>query len=244
MKRLYIGVVALLVVASAALWACGGSDDNNNDNNSNTPTESASTTPENTQESSDTPSLSDGNTSADFQDLIDKVKLKEAKVAYDFSFSGGGSDTSGSFTLYSKPPDKARFDVNSGDGNFTIISSGGNTYYCDSSSSTCINSPVGAGSFPFIALFQNPDQLASYAGVSTSDLKHSTKTVAGQDADCYGGSAEGGTGEVCFSNDGILLSIHGGSGGTTTSIEATSVEGSVSDSDLEPPYPVQSIPGQ
>jgi hypothetical protein len=61
------------------------------------------------------------------------------------------------------------------------------------------------------------------------------------------GTIEGeqGSAEYCFSSDGILLLLTGSGpeGAGEFRLEATSVEGEVSDADLEPPFPVMEIPG-
>jgi hypothetical protein len=55
---------------------------------------------------------------------------------------------------------------------------------------------------------------------------------------------QSGSAEYCFNDDGLLLRLDGGSeGGANFTLEATSVEGSVADADLELPYDVLDITG-
>ena len=70
------------------------------------------------------------------------------------------------------------------------------------------------------------------------------RKIAGQDGTCYVvfDKDVNETTTTCFNDDGVLLAIES-QAADGLSFEATSVEGDVSDSDFEPPYPVQEIPG-
>jgi hypothetical protein len=181
-----------------------------------------------------TPSSSANNGAPNLSDLVNKVGTKTVKATY--TFSGTGATGEETFTLYSRRPD-SRVDVTSGGQTSIFISAGGTDYICYDSSQTCSVSPVPlASTLPFLAFVTDPQALS---GVVGSGLDHSTKTVAGEDADCYSASAAGATSEVCFNNDGILVRLHAGVSGSDFTMEATSVSGTVSDSDLTPPYSVQ-----
>ena len=226
MKHLHIWLLVGLVIAGGAFMACGGKKKTTN------PT--ATTSSGATTEPSDTPTNGDGDGDRSLDDLIDQVGTQTVKATY--TFSGTGATGEETFTIYSRPPD-SRVDVTSGGSTSILISAGGTDYICDDSSQTCSVSPVPLGAtLPFLGFLTDPDTLASAV---SSDLDHSTETIAGQDADCYSASAAGATSEVCFNDDGILVRLHVDVSGAEYTMEATSVEGTVSDSDLEPPYPVQ-----
>ncbi len=221
MKGLHIWLLVALVIAGGAFMACKSSK-------KSTTTKPTATQTSATKVSGTTPSATGGGTSV--SDLVNNLATKTIKASYSFSASAGG--TTETFTLYNKPPNR-RLDVTSGGETSTYISADGKDYICIATDQSCTVSPVPLTSaLPFLAFFTNPQTLSGIVG---SGLNHSTKTIAGEGADCYSASAQSQTGEVCFNHDGILVSLSGG--GIT--LEATSVSGTVADSDLTPPYPVQ-----
>jgi hypothetical protein len=247
-KGLHIWLLVALVITGGAFMACKSSK------KSTTPTatksSSATKVSSATTASGTTPSATGGDASAALAALEGKAATKEVKAAYDFTSTSSGSTEQGTFTLYSKPPDW-RFDFSSGGTTGSIISVGGKSYLCTpDGGGTCIeSSSLSQVPLPFLSIFTDPTTLSSMIGANLSDanINRSSKTIAGQSADCFavaGGAAGAvGTGEVCLSSDGVLLSITANSAGTEFTLSATSVEGTVSASDLTPPYPVQSIPG-
>jgi len=228
-KNLHIWLLVALVIAGGAFMACKSDKKKTTE-----PTATASA--DTTMEPSDTPSASDGGNgdAPSLDDLVSNVGSKTVKATY--TFSGTGATGEETFTLYSRPPD-SRVDLTSGGSTSIFISAGGTDYICDDGSQTCSVSPIPLGStLPFLALVTDPQALSGAVG---SDLDHSTETIAGQDADCYSASAAGATSEVCFNDDGILVRLHASVGGSDFTMEATSASSTVSDADLEPPYPVE-----
>lgn len=228
-------VATIVIVGGLALFGC---------KSKKTKTSPAATrsTASATTVTSGTPSTSGGDASSRLSDLESKLSKKEVKAAYTYTSTVGGTEQKGTFTLYSKPPDW-RFDFESGGQTGSIITTGGNSYLCTpdgSGSGTCIQSSSFNSALPFFSFFTDPTSLSSVLG---SDVNHSTKKVAGGDADCFSGSVQGSQGELCFNGDGVLVSLSGGNSSTDFKLEATSVEGTVSASDLTPPYPISSIPG-
>lgn len=250
--RLWLAAGALLLVLFLA--ACS-SDSNDNGDNGNTDGQATAT------EAMDdaTPVDGDGNTgdepSGDVNDelqrLADEFGISEVKITYNFSASGGGSDEEGTMTLYWKPPDAWRLDFSSAEsGDFTIISAPDASYLCTSEEQQCIASPLGSIPVPFLNIFTDPNGLNDLIDTSLGgvDVRRSSTEIAGQDASCFSvsGTVEGesGEGEYCFRDDGVLLRLRGGGDASgSVSLEATNVEDSVSDSDLEPPYDTVDIPG-
>ncbi|MGH7484500.1 MAG: hypothetical protein ACREMY_02705, partial [bacterium] len=202
-----------------------------------TPSSNGGTTPAATSGSSG------NNGSSSLSDLADNLKDKEGKVSYTFtSTAADGTQTGGTFVIYLKPGVGSRFDFDDGTGSTgSFITNSDGTYIC--SSDVCFSSPTGTDVNPFIGLFTDPQTLLNEVG-DVANVDHSSKTVAGQDADCYSASNDQGAGELCFSHSGLLLSIKGtDADGTGIDFVATSADNSVSDSDFDLPYPVQSIPG-
>ncbi len=231
MTAVRIWLLIAIVVGGAAFMACKSSG---NKTAKPTVTQSSSATASSMTPSSSDTTPSSGNGAPNLNDLANNVATQTVKATYTLSSSGAGQSFEGTFTLYSRPPD-SRVDFTSQGTTSIFISAGGKNYSCETD--VCTEVPVSLGTaLPFLAFFTNPQQLSGLVG---SDVNHSTKTIAGQDADCYSGSVQGAGGEVCFNSDGMLVSVHGSAGGEEYTMEATSVEGTVSDSDLAPPYPVQ-----
>ncbi len=248
MKYIRLWIILAATLGSILLFACGGDDDDNNDNGptATTSSDGANETPEATDDQG-----ASGNSGDELRDLAAGLAEHEAKIAYDFSSSAGGTSSSGSFTLYWKPPDTWRVDIDMDGSQSTLISREGKSYICSSDGGTgqCIESPV-AAPLPFLGLFTNPSSLADLVDTELGgiDFDKSSEQIAGQDATCYSasGSVQGqaGSAEYCFNDDGLLLRLDGGSAGATFTLEATNVEGSVADADLELPYDILQIPGQ
>ncbi len=77
-------------------------------------------------------------------------------------------------------------------------------------------------------------------GVDTSQRK-----IAGVDAACFTAKSDlagQGEGEVCFSDEGLLLYMSSEVDGASTVFEATSVSTDVTDADFEPPYEIIELP--
>jgi hypothetical protein len=197
----------------------------------------------------------DGGSNSELQNLASGLGDNEAKIAYDFSSGTGEPDSTGSFTIFYKSAEAWRVDMELSGDTATFITKDGTTYMCTGDGSgggQCLAYP-GAFPLPFLTYFTEPDALAGLITAETGglDFSKSDDTIAGQDAICYSasGSISGqeGSAEYCFSDDGMLLRLDGGSDvGGAFLLEATSVEGSVSDADLELPYEILdiTIPGQ
>ncbi len=93
-------------------------------------------------------------------------------------------------------------------------------------------------------LFDIPREIAE--GVEDVGLVDSSqRTIAGVDATCFTVSsalAGLGEGEVCFSDDGLLLYLSSETNGDSSTFEATSVSTDVTDADFEPPYEIFELP--
>jgi hypothetical protein len=256
MKRLYLLLVAGLLVLGALMIACNDKKDDDGDNGGPTATTSAGETPSEGETPDDGGNGDgDGDAQAELQGLAGEFANREAKVTYDFTSSAAGTESTGSFTLFWKPPDSWRMDMTMADSPpITMISSGGTSYTCsgdDAGGGSCFASTAGAIPIPFLSYFTDPSQLNSlvdstFAGV---DVDRFDETIAGQDGSCFraSGSVEGesGSGEWCFTDDGLMLRVRATAEGSGTfTLEATSIGEGVTDADFEPPYEIMTIPGQ
>lgn len=246
--RLWFVAAALLAVLLFA--ACGGDDDDGNGNgNGGEPTAAAT-------DVGGTPGDGGGNgeTSGDVEDDLRNIAanfgLRESKISYEFSAAGTESST---MTFYWKPPSSWRVDIGAEEGDISVISTPDGTYTCfaEGGEGQCFQSPGDeALPVPFLDIFTDPAELNDLIDTSLGDvdINRDERSIAGQDATCYSvsGEIEGeqGSAEYCFSGEGLLLLLRaGGSESGEFSMEATSVETSVSDSDLEPIYDIVEIPG-
>ena len=250
MKYVRLWIILAAALGGALVFACGGDDNGNGPDPTATTSngDGATETPSATGDQGDGTS---GDSNAELRDLAGKLADHEAKIAYDFSSSAGDIDSTGSFTLYWKPPQSWRVDMDMDGSQATFITKEGKTYLCsnDGGEGQCLESPT-ALPLPFLTYFTDPSSLSGLVDTEIGgiDFDRSEEQIAGQDATCYSasGSIEGqeGSAEYCFNDDGLLLRLDGGSDAATFTLEATSVEGSVADADLELPYDILDITGQ
>ena len=168
-------------------------------------------------------------------------------MTYKFTSDAGGEVVKGEWVMVRRPPD-TRFEISvvQGGGQFrtiTIVSE--ESYICFSSggqesclASSAEEAEAGAEAFGFF--FDIPRELAE--GAADVDLiDRSERSIAGLDATCFTVRSDIsglGEGEVCFSEDGLLLFLHSETNGDGVTFEATSVSTDVTDADFEPPFGV------
>ncbi len=245
MNGLRIWLVVGALLAGALFVACGGGGDDK-DKAGEEPSATATSESEGTNGDGG----ATGDVSEELQSLAGEWGKKSVKVAYDFTTTTAGQSSTGAMTLYWKPPDSWRMDFDSEGTTGILISSGGKSYLCSESDGggQCLESPAGqAAPFPFLSAFTDPGALQDLVGeaITGVDVERSERTIAGQAARCFSisGAAAGGSAEYCFSEDGIMLLLRSGASGSEFVLEATSVEGEVTEADLQPPYPIMEIPG-
>lgn len=245
-RTLKVGLLLLALIGGLLIAAACGDDNGDGDDGDDEPTavETMDDTGDGNGDGDE-----DGNGATDLSDLAGELQNQEMRVRYDFTSSVDGS--AGSFVLYWKPPDRWRIDFIMDGEEGSFIQTADATYICsdDGSGGSCFSSPLGAEAIglPFLSIFTDPTGLEDTLGdeIFGVDVDTSSDNIAGMDATCYSGSADEGTGEVCIGSDTpILLRIRA----TDTvsgdfEMVATEVETSVDDADLEPPYPVEEIPG-
>jgi hypothetical protein len=240
--RTLLASIAVLALGLFLAGCGGGGDDDDDDDTGDGPT--AEATDDSGADEGDGGDDT-GASSDELKDLAGRFADQEVKISYDFTLSGADS---GTFTLYWKPPDAWRMDFSSAGSEGSLITRAGASYLC--TEGQCIETPAGSASpLPFFSFITDPDALGSLidSSVAGVGVDESERKIAGEDARCfsYGSDVAGaGSGEFCFSEDGVMLYFSTEAAGTTTTMEATEVELSVSDADLEPPYPIMEIPGQ
>jgi len=238
-----LALIAVLTLSVALVAGCKSSDKKKDDK---TPT--GADTPAAGQTPSD--GGGDGAALADLEDLASAAaEGATGKVTYKYSTEAGGPSSEGEWTLVQRPPD-SRFEivstVDGTESRVIVIQTEDKSYVCTSASGseTCLASDQTEGyTAGFSPLFDVPQGIVE--GVGNATVDKSEREIAGVNASCFktdttllGGAAS----EVCFSDNGILLLLRGGSAGSSYTFEATSVSTDVSDSDFEPPYEVIDIP--
>jgi hypothetical protein len=175
-----------------------------------------------------------------------------AKVTYKVTTDVDGVSTVQEWVLAQRPPD-FRFEIAYEDGGeefrTIIISAGGKNYMCTSTlgEETCLATEADEaqeGAALLDLLSDIPQELTEDAeDADLVDTSH--RTIAGVDAACFtvrNGLSDLGEGEICFSDEGLLLYMRSEVDGATSLFEATSVSTDVTDADFEPPYDILEIP--
>ena len=174
-----------------------------------------------------------------------------AKVTYKYTTDVGGKVTEGEWLVVQRPPD-SRFELSGTEGgeefrNITITS-GGKSYACFSGGGEerCFGAVADETEPETEAvdpLFDVPREIAE-AAADVDLVDKSERQIAGMDATCFeigSGVADLGQGEVCFSDQGIVLLMRGEPAFGSFSLEAISASTDVTDADFEPPYDVTEL---
>lgn len=176
------------------------------------------------------------NSSANLRPAKGKVTYTSNDTAAD------GTVSSGTFTVYTDPPNVRRDSTYSDGTSVVVIETADATYYCTGSSSTdqgCYFQAYRADLSYFLS-FRDWFVQAQAEGISLTK-----SSIAGTNAFCFSApeNANGEYGTICVSDDGLLVSTDGTipAGGKMNWL-ATSYSTDVSGSDFEPPYPVYTTP--
>jgi hypothetical protein len=163
-----------------------------------------------------------------------------------YETSGFGDDSFTRMTIY-RGDDGSRVDYEGADGGGSFITNADGSFAC--SENQCIKFAEGQGVDPTAAFtaFINPDAIQeAYGNVPDGvTVEESSEEIAGLDATCYDYSGdldeeEAGdeSGQICFSESGILLRLDFTDSAGGGKFEAVEAEEGVEDADFEPPYPV------
>ena len=244
-------LVATALFAGALLLACGSGNGSDADGSSDAPDAMAPVDDSSTEPGDAISGLPAGDAATELRNLATQFGVQEIKIEYQITSGVAGGIGDGTMTLYWKPPDAQRTDLSTSTGDVTLITTADATYICTSEvgGGQCLEAPIGDALAPdFFGIFTDPDDLIGQIDdvIGDVDVDRSSRTIAGQDATCFtlSGTIDGETGvaEYCFRHDGVLLLLRAAGGPDSAdggfSLEAISVEDSVSDSDLEPPYDV------
>jgi len=243
--------VALLFALLAA--ACGGDGDEGETPQAGETPEAAETPPANGGDEDEDGDGDGGEGLSDLEALAaEAAEGVIAKVTYRVTMDVDGESTEQEWVLVQRPPD-SRFEIAGTDGGEVfrtiIITTGGKSYLCTSVAGEegCLATEAEeaeAGTALLDPLFNIPQELAEDAG-DVDLVDTSQRSIAGVDATCFtvrSGLIDLGEGEICFSDEGLLLYMRSEVAGTSSVFEATSVSTDVTDSDFEPPYEVIEIP--
>jgi hypothetical protein len=243
--------IAMLIAALAIFAACSSGGDNTADSNENDSKTAQATAP-----AGDNGDGGNGGDSGDNEDLTEIAhKFVDVSFRGEYKMTGTPDDTfgTGTLVLYKGGADRVRFDISAEqDGETTeivLVETPDNSAFCLKNAGefgTLLGVPDGDG-----VCFNN-DPTGGDAAGSFSDiideiengdweiLERSERKVAGEDAKCFKTrDSEGTVSDVCFSDEGYLLSAAESDG---SGLEATSVSGDVSDGDFDLPYEVRELP--
>ncbi len=240
MRMIFLGAVA--VVAFAALTAACGDDDEN----SKTPTTGSGTTgspaTDATRQSQPQSPTAGSTSTGKLSDLLKDSSKLTFYVVYSFEQAGTNS-IKGTYTLAQKPPKSlSSFDL-AGQGIFTTISDGQQSYSCTKlgAQPTGICQKAGSGGPGAGITFFNLAAIAQAASVVPDSKEIDGRKVAGRDARCFQYSPSGGSpSTVCVDKEsGLMVYIESNDSSGKMTIAATEIKGSVDDKVFELPYKVQ-----
>ena len=236
-----------LVTAMLLVAACGGDDDEEDDGGDDAPTATEQTddgedeeTPEAEEEEEDGGSgLSES--SSDYSNFTGVVK---------YETTGFGEGSYNTITIY-RGDGGSRVDYEGSGSTGTFLTNDDGTFVC--TDDQCIKSPLGGAVDPTAAFtaFLSPEAIErSYGDLPDGvNVEESSEEIAGFDATCYeysgdlDDSEEGDeSGQICFSDSGILLRLDSTSLGWK--FEAVEAEEGIDEEDFEPPFPVRELFGQ
>lgn len=183
----------------------------------------------------------------------------DASFKAQYNLSGTGtSPLNGTMTLLKGGQNRFRFDVTTAqDGtptSLTSIQTKSRSVFClqdagelapllglEPGKGVCFNNDPTSGASGLQDLTDTFQQLA---GGDVTVTGKSTRTVAGQQGQCYAftDNSTGDKSETCFSADGVPLYDRTTTAADSTTIEATSVQPTVNDSDFNIPYQVKDLP--
>ena len=252
-------LLAMFAALTLLVAACGGDDDDDDSSDDEaTATESAETEDEEedeeTEDAEQTPEEDededeDGDdASAELDELVQDYESFTGHVSYDITELTGSDATGLSSMSFYQKDGKQRVDIEDDMGTSTFITTAEDIYLC--AEGQCIKyatddptADLGLGLFSgLLSAEAVADQFDIPDGVT---LVKSSETIAGIDGDCYDAVGDldpdqsgNETGKICFSEEGLLLSLDFEAAGESYSLIATEASTDVSDSDFEPPFDV------
>ncbi len=186
-----------------------------------------------------------GDDAASLEDALESQEQQTFSITYEIE-SNGDLIT---MTIHNDPPRSAMSMQGQFEGmemsEFTTINDGEDTYVCtaDEGEPMCMRMEgMGADMFGDEDLFflDQDEFLRDIAGEDDTVVSPtSSRTIAGQDADCFDVSDGTGDGTVCISQShGVVLLVEGTFEGETIRMEVTDFSDTPDPDAFEPPYPV------
>jgi hypothetical protein len=188
-----------------------------------------------------------------------KKKFLKSTFHAEYTVTGAGAEdfADGKLVMYKDGEKRFRFDITAKqDGQemaLSVIENGDESAFCLKDAGE-LGALLGIEAGEGVCFKSDPDDPSNPAsGLNSmfSDIENddstvldtSKKKVAGRDASCFKvkDGTDGEISTVCFSKEGILLSVDT-EGADASTFEATDVEGKVSGGDFDLPYEVREMP--
>lgn len=260
--RRLLTVAVVCAVLLALVVACGGNDDNGGGATPGTTTSVATRTPTGDATAAASPdaqsttaptsSASDDATTA-AREAGDRLEAASFTATYALTIEGDDEGTTnGTLTLYKGGSDRLRQDARGEDEGeelvIILIETPGRLVYCLAGAGA-LRDVLGGEGQEGLCYEDQPVERAGLVDVrghidrlqdeDLDVLDVTERTIAGRDATCIKGDAEGVESDVCVDDGGVLLYARSGDG---IAIEATDVRGSPADADFNPPYEISDLP--
>jgi len=145
----------------------------------------------------------------------------------------------------------------SAEGDCVLTGDAGYSCGAEGAQGRCVQRPVDSLPVPpFMYFLTQPDYFHSFLMTAPGGVEHSKRTIVGRAADCISHALTSAAVppadesevqfEFCYARGvplfGRLRSVSANFGGGEYRLEATSVQDTVADADLQPPYPVEETP--
>lgn len=189
-------------------------------------------------------------------------KFGESTFKADYTITGAGSEqfSNGRLTLEKDGASRFRFDVtanqNGQDVAIIFIETSDVSAFCLKNAGE-LGALIGVNAAEGVCFKSNPNDqnnpvgslnqsLQDLQNANVSVLDKSSRTVAGQDTNCYR-TKDNDTAEIsttCFNGDGVIMYVEQETGdpSTASTIEATSVSRDVNGGDFTLPYQIRDLP--
>lgn len=176
-----------------------------------------------------------------------------ARITYDVTGGSSGEAFQGEWVVTRRSPD-FRFDILATDSddtstNTTIINTEGKSYLCvagggDENCVSTSSEQTDSQVAPLEPIFNIPGELIEQAD-AVQLVESFQREIAGRTATCFKVKSpiqDLLDGEICFSEDGLILLLNTQVGGGSFILNAAKVSTDVTDADFEPPYAVTELP--
>lgn len=258
MRRAPLLMLAGLLMA--LLVACGNDDDDDaaaNDASGSAATATSTSDEADADADGDDGDDADGDSTAtdgadsdgaEIAELLRSFQEREFRVTYDVTATAAGEDFTGRMTWYHALDGRARFDfdVTQAGQEFEVITivTEEASYFCSDivGSQSCVEFsedsplPLPDLSEPLVTQIQGLGDLRGFSSGTR-------ETIGGLDGRCVDVDEQGVDGQICVSDEGLLLRSDVDTADGAMRFEIVDFEFEVADSSFDPPYPVSAFPG-